>query len=120
MYQTYAAAREVLLEGKVAQSHHLTYGVFNAKSLYLMRSELSDKNIPVVAMVCSEDVWLDMSNDTLMMQAITASSEEQRAHGNMGVLYGMEILSDCAVPPQASARMPRRCVVFLSDPLTTQ
>jgi hypothetical protein len=76
-------------------------GTMTAGGLMTLRNQVTRWNIPVTAWLVANDIWNDIVGDTSFQQVIDPVSKyELLLTGQLGVIYGMTILSDAYRHPE--------------------
>jgi hypothetical protein len=76
-------------------------GTMTAGGLMALRNQVTRWNIPVTAWLVANDLWNDIVGDTSFQQVIDPVSKyELLLTGQLGVIYGMTILSDAYRHPE--------------------
>lgn len=76
-------------------------GTMTAGGLMTLRNQVTRWNIPVTAWLVANDIWNDIVGDASFQQVIDPVSKyELLLTGQLGVIYGMTILSDAYRHPE--------------------
>lgn len=94
--------RNLATQASVVDNFLTTFvGTMNAGGLMSFRNQVARWNIPVSAWLIANDIWADIVGDVSFQQVIDpVSKNELLLTGQLGVIYGMTILSDAYRHPE--------------------
>lgn len=94
--------RNLAIQASVIDNFLTTFvGTMTAGGLMTFRNQVARWNIPVSAWLIANDIWSDIVGDPSFQQVIDpVSKNELLLTGQLGVIYGMTILSDAYRHPE--------------------